>query len=395
MIPEAKIDHKRVRTVEPMASAHELTQFFADIIHPAPTSKPATSQAQAQAQAKGQAVQQIKKAKKVEGKDILKFDWRKHKSIQNPKWYPVSIRLSATRDKDPIPTFIANSVLQIRPIFRALENVNFIPVEVNTSHIQHVDMILSPSTGVIFTSLVKLPSHREKLMDQIKSAAFYFSRVIIVMEVVPYRLFKDPKALAECIPIDEEIVKGLSTFKRALELSVNSADGLIGLAEVVYSLNGADEVAAMLRGVTLKMDTALLKGCKGDTLALWQDKSWTHKEIVSHFASGPCDRANDQDPTEREYLIAAGFNLYSTQFIIALCGSFMGFAEGMTAKDRLEKVAPVVGQKVVVSLSPLTDDVCMDAADVQTRFNAKWWRRQMEGKELQTESATSETLHSG
>jgi hypothetical protein len=48
-------------------------------------------------------------------------------------------------------------------------------------------------------------------------------------------------------------------------------------------------------------------------------------------------------------LVAAGFNLYSTHFILHLCGSFAGFAEGLTAKERLEKVGPVVGPKVVVS----------------------------------------------
>jgi hypothetical protein len=147
LIPEAKIDHKKVRTVEPMASANEMMRFFADICHPDTKAlvvydKPQTKK------------QPIPRQVKV---DKPKFDWKDHKSIKNPKWYASILRLCVSREKDPIPTYISNSVLQIRPIFRAIEGINFTPVEIESEHIQHVDMILSPSTGVIFTSLAKLP----------------------------------------------------------------------------------------------------------------------------------------------------------------------------------------------------------------------------------------------
>jgi len=271
LIPEAKIDHKKIRTVEPMASAQELTNFFADILHP--DSKALTVYDKSQTKK-----QPIPKQAKV---DKPKFDWKDHKSIKNPKWYASSLRLCASRENDPIPTYISNSVLQIRPIFRAIESVNFNPVEIESEQIQHVDMVLSPSTGVIFTSLAKLPMNHIKLLKQIKGAAFYFTRVVVVMEVMPYRLFKDPKSLAECTPLDEDIVNGLSTFKRAVEGSVNNGEGLIGTAEIIYAINGAGEVASVLRGISIKLDTELLKTCKGETLGLWQDKSWVYKPVVS------------------------------------------------------------------------------------------------------------------
>jgi hypothetical protein len=335
LIPEAKIDHKKIRTVEPMASAQELTNFFADILHP--DSKALTVYDKSQSKKQGH--QQVKA-------DKPKFDWKDHKSIKNPKWYASSLRLCASREKDPIPTYISNSVLQIRPIFRAIESVNFNPVEIESEHIQHVDMILSPSTGVIFTSLAKLPMNHTKLLNQIKGAAFYFPRVVVVMEVMPYRLFKDPKSLAECTPLDEDIVKGLSTFKRAVEVSINNGEGLIGTTEIIYAINGAGEVASVLRGISIKLDNELLKKCEGETLGLWQDKSWVHKLVVS---TPSIKRLTNKDKTEEEYLVAAGFNLYSAHLILQLCGSFAGFAVGLTAKERLEKFGPVVGPKVVVS----------------------------------------------
>jgi hypothetical protein len=271
LIPEAKIDHKKIRTVEPMASAQELTNFFADILHP--DSKALTVYDKSQTKK-----QPIPKQAKV---DKPKFDWKDHKSIKNPKWYASSLRLCASRDNEPIPTYISNSVLQIRPIFRAIESVNFNPVEIESEHIQHVDMILSPSTGVIFTPLAKLPMNHTKLLNQIKGAAFYFTRVVVVMEVMPYRLFKDPKSLAECTPLDEDIVKGLSVFKRAVEVSVNNGEGLIGTAEIMYAVNGAGEVASVLRGISIKLDNELLRICKGETLGIWQDRSWVYKPVVS------------------------------------------------------------------------------------------------------------------
>jgi len=271
LIPEAKIDHKKIRTVEPMASAQELTNFFADLYHP--NSKALT--VYNKPQTKQQPVP--KQVKVVQPK----FDWKDHKSIKNPKWYASSLRLCASREKDPIPTYISNSILQNRPIFRAIEGINFNPVEIESEHIQHVDMILSPSTGVIFTSLAKLPMNHTKLLNQIKEAAFYYSRVVVVMEVMPYRLFKDPKSLAECTPLNEDIVKVLSTFKRTMEVSVNNGEGRIGTAEIIYSLNGAGEVANVLRGVSIKLDNELLKNCKGESLEMWQDKSWVYKPVVS------------------------------------------------------------------------------------------------------------------
>jgi hypothetical protein len=276
LVPEAKIDHKKIRTIEPMATAHELASFFSDLTNPpsttttGPVKKPVLAHAKKN-QDKGEAQ-----------------DWRKDKCIQNPKWYGGSLRLSASRSTSegdnsptPIPIIIAAPILQNRPLYRALEEINFVPVEKDSPHIQHVDLILSPSCGIIFHPLAKLEKDHAKLLHRLKSAAFYFTRVVLVLEVVPYRLFKDPKSVAELVPVNEGIVKALSAFKRGLEVAVNSQEGLIGSAEIVFASNGAGEVASMLRGLSIKLDGEMMKGCEGDTLGLWQDKSWIHKEIVS------------------------------------------------------------------------------------------------------------------
>ena len=279
LIPEAKIDNKKIRTIEPMATAHELASFFSGLTKPeSPTAAGAVKTAPDQSNRAN-----TKDKSKTEN-GANNPEWRKHKSIQNPKWFGSSIRLSASETVDsriPVPIIIAAPILQNRPLYRALECINFVPVEKDSPHVQHVDLIISPSTGIIFHPLAKLENDHAKLLHRLKSAAFYYTRVVLVLEVIPFRLFKDPKSVADLVPVNEGTVKALSAFKRGLEVGVNSQDGLIGSAEIVFESNGAEEVASMLRGLSMKLDGEMMKGCQGDILGLWQDKSWIHKEIVS------------------------------------------------------------------------------------------------------------------
>jgi hypothetical protein len=90
LIPEAKIDHKKIRTIEPMATAHELASFFSGLTKPkSPT-------------AAGVVKTVPKQVKGANAKDKSKSntraddqEWRKHKSIQNSdfiKWTSGSIK---------------------------------------------------------------------------------------------------------------------------------------------------------------------------------------------------------------------------------------------------------------------------------------------------------------
>jgi len=351
LIPEAKIDHNKIRTIEPMATAHELASFFSGLTKP--KSPPATSSIKTAPDQSNRANTKDKSKSKTRANDR---EWRKHKSIQNPKWYGGSIRLSASESCDnnsrtPIPIIIAAPILQNRPLYRALECINFVPVEKDSPHVQHVDLIISPSTGIIFHPLAKLEKDHAKVLHRLKSAAFYYTRVVLVLEVIQFRLFKDPKSVADLVPVNEGIVKALSAFKRGLEVGVNSQEGLIGSAEIVFAANGAEEVASMLRGLSMKLDREMMKGCHGDTLELWQDKSWIHKEIVStrfQLRMMICTGIDEQDPVQEEYLVSAGFNTYSTTFILALCGSFEAFA-GLTAKERIDRIGPIVELPIIVS----------------------------------------------
>jgi hypothetical protein len=62
-----------------------------------------------------------------------------------------------------------------------------------------------------------------------------------------------------------------------------------------------------------------------------------------------------QDPEEEVTLVEAGFNFFSTHFILAARGSFTSFAEDMTPPERLKLVGPVVRKQAVVGHLPCAD----------------------------------------
>jgi hypothetical protein len=269
LIPEAKINLKKVRTVDSVTSAQEMIDFFKNLDNPSdPPPVPANP-----ALTRPKAASRPGKQNQVE--------WRNHKSIQNPKWYGSSIRTSiSTENNTLLPIFIGTSVLQNRPVYRALEGKGFEMVERETPTIQHVDMILTPQIGVIFQSFAKLS--QTDLLHRAKSAMFYFPKVVIIFEVVPFRLFtKDPKAVSEFNPLEGENVKALSTLRRALAVPGD----MMGSVEIGFALNGAEEVAMVLRGLGIKSNTQIARNCSSnghkDIETLWRDKQWVIPEIAS------------------------------------------------------------------------------------------------------------------
>lgn len=298
LVSEAKIDYTKVRTIEPMVSSREITEFLKDLAPekqngiegdssgkpPAPALKSVKRQHSVVDLISGSSTGKKKKPNEV------KEDWRKHESIKNPNWYGKSIR-SSTADTStngprgtPLPVFLGSSVLSNRPMYRAIGDVNFDPVERDSWGDQYVDMILTPSIGVIFLPLHKLAKMGEGLLHRSKAAAVYFHRTIIVFEVISYRhIAKNQGSGTDSeieSPLTPETIKNLQDFRKALESTKDKATEVIGTTEMVFATRGAEEVAMMLKGVALGSNTDTAKNLSGESLALWQDKKWVHSEIV-------------------------------------------------------------------------------------------------------------------
>jgi hypothetical protein len=304
-VSEAKVDYNKVRTIEPMVSSRELTDFLKDVD---PAQNPAVEGSKvgnAHKANKGQGIKRKaslseivgsqggigKKAQRPHSAD----GWRKHPSIQNPSWYGQNIRLAASDTMKaaprgtPIPIFIASSVLRNRPIYRAIENVDFDSVEGDTSHIQYVDIVLTPSTGIIFHPLNKLPTTDTALLKRVKAAAVYFQRTIIVFEVIPYRLLAVQKDASKGTdmedPLSAKVLHALASFRRAIAIQLEEKkEDMMGTAEVVFATKGAEEVSNMLKGVAITFNNDMSKTLKGTTLDLWKGKKWVHQDMVRHRA---------------------------------------------------------------------------------------------------------------
>lgn len=307
---EAKIDMKKKREIEPMANSRDLNNFLSGMERKQSTSvesdvaiRPIAGKTLKSANGKENGIKrkaslsEIVGPKGGKGKKAAKMqasmDWRKHQSIRNPSWYGKSIRLAASDTAKagprgtPVPIFIASNVLRNRPIYKAIENVNFDPAEETTLHIQYVDMVLTPSTGIIFYSLAKLHMTETAFLTRIKAAAIYFPTIIIVFEVIPYRTLTGKEGAMvngtdDEDPLSPKVLHALASFQRAIaiQLGGKKAEGMIGTAEVIFATNGAEEVTNMLKGLAIGFDSDVAKTLKGKALEAWRVKKWVHGHIA-------------------------------------------------------------------------------------------------------------------
>lgn len=224
----------------------------------------------------------------------VKDDWRKHRSIQNPKWYTTTATTTSNSNTSPsssiiqkVPMVIAGeSIIKQRVIYRALTDSGLELVD-QDGKIQFTDLVLSPTTAVIFHALASLPTTDAALLKSVKRAAIYFQRIIVVFEVIPFRKRSiargseaDQEKKAETNPLSDAVIKAIGAFKRAIALSVTPGeDDMIGTAEAVFAVNGIEEVARVMKHIAAQDDLEIsarikqIKGGKG-VKGKWESKDW-------------------------------------------------------------------------------------------------------------------------
>lgn len=213
-----------------------------------------------------------------------KVDWRKEKAFQNPEWFsdvpPLSSKVDGSR-AGRLPLVIGQSVIQQRSLYRALEKFDLELVELD-GQVQAADLALSPNTAVIFHSLASLSTTKDDLIQRVKRAAIYYQKVVIVFEVVSFRLLdKTPDAEVEASPLTPEISKLLGAVKRALAVSVQpGVDNIIGEAEAVFAVNGCEQVASAIRRLAEEDDSRISARCDPLVKEVWGSKQWAQQEQV-------------------------------------------------------------------------------------------------------------------
>lgn len=275
MIPEAKINPYKKREIGPGENAKAIFDFFIEDKGRVPTPELPI-------------VQRRRSPLFVPAENEVtepKVDWRKDKSIRNPKWFtgatsPVSEDAATARGC--LPVVVGGPVIQKRHLYRSLEAFGLEMVECE-GHVQSTDLVLSPKTAIIFHNLATLADGRDLLLHRVKRAAVYFERTIIILEVISYRLLASKTdADIETNPLTPELVKSLGALKRALAVSIQPGqDEMIGTAELIFAVNGSDEVAGAIRHLAEQDNLRISARCNTLVREVWDRKQWIQQESVS------------------------------------------------------------------------------------------------------------------
>ncbi|KAL1412860.1 hypothetical protein Q8F55_000609 [Vanrija albida] len=119
------------------------------------------------------------------------------------------------------------------------------------SNLQGADLVLSTRTAVVFLNLQTLKSNAARVVDGLKTTAVYYSRVIVVFEVLPYDDQQGDGGPKD--PLEEDFVKALPPFRRRLEAFRGAlpAGQVLCVPDIVFACRGAAEVAGALYTLTV------------------------------------------------------------------------------------------------------------------------------------------------
>ncbi|WVF69146.1 hypothetical protein IAT40_003920 [Kwoniella sp. CBS 6097] len=224
-------------------------------------------------------------------------DWRSNKDIQNPKWYLESSSATFAPHDPPFPILIASTVLQNIALMRATREEGFDLVE-RENKMEETDIVLSATTAVLIHDFSELGHTHDKLFQDLKAAAGFYKRVILVFEMQPflaadhnYRHSVGEKIASS--PLSSDAMRGLKTLKKAYGFAFKSTKSIIGDIEIIYACNGAAEVARALSHVVREegeqagpcMEERHWNEMWGarDWLVREQPEDWQIGDLIAHF----------------------------------------------------------------------------------------------------------------
>ncbi|WWC70723.1 uncharacterized protein I206_104674 [Kwoniella pini CBS 10737] len=261
------------------------------------------------------------------------IDWTANSLVRNPVWYEDACNLSIPYDSKLPPILIAISVLQKLPLFRALKKEGFTTVE-KEKKMHSADMVISPATAIILQDLKSLPQHSMDLLQELKVTACKFERTIIIIECINYTACeKDPNAKNKSNPLSEDAMKAITQFKYFMPRALGSADGSTGEVEVIFSYNGAVEVARIIRWL-IEDDRKRLKDIDSEGhQAVYEDRQWL---------------TNEPNEEELELLTAQfGLNIFCAWYALNYSPSIHQLIEGMSDSERFKAFSGIFGTNVL------------------------------------------------
>ncbi|OCF33518.1 hypothetical protein I316_04939 [Kwoniella heveanensis BCC8398] len=270
-------------------------------------------------------------------------DWRKSKDIRNPRWYLKSTTDIIAPHAPPFPILVASTVLHSIPLMRAMIEEGFDLVE-REKKMEEADIVLSACTAVIIHDFATLGHTHDRLFEDLKAAAGFYHRVILIFEVQPFTAPPDRGRSSKgstTDPLTGDAMRGLRALKKAYDYAFHHTKSLIGDFEIVYAYNGAAEVARAINSIVRQEGHQAVDGMDG---ALWQE-TWGSRDWLK--------RIEPEDWQIQELVAHLGLNTFCAIYAFYRSEGNMNAIEGMSDRERTEEFEAVFGTVIVDRLNRL------------------------------------------
>lgn len=208
------------------------------------------------------------------------MDWRLDPILTNPEWF---IQISALQPQSfeiPVPIMATVSLFQNRPLIRMLESRGLYLLDSFPS-LQGADLVISPTTALVFRPLSSLPDIHVELLEELKLAATYYQRVILVFETISYAASERyTKTSNNFNPLATAVVHALGSLSRGKKAAWGTRD-IIGELDIMFAYKGAGEIANSVSKILREDEERLRQNMGEEGYLQYQGREWIgHESIV-------------------------------------------------------------------------------------------------------------------
>lgn len=209
------------------------------------------------------------------------MDWRLDPILTNPEWFIQIRALQPQSFETPMPLMATVNLFQNRPLIRMLESGGLYLLDSFPS-LQGADLVISPTTALVFRPLSSLPDILVGLLEELKLAATYYQRVILVFETISYAASERyTKTSNNFNPLATAVVHALGSLSRGKKAAWG-ARNIIGELHIVFAYKGAGEIANSVSKILQEDEERLRENMGEESYLQYQGREWIgHEPIVS------------------------------------------------------------------------------------------------------------------
>lgn len=209
------------------------------------------------------------------------MDWRLDPILTNPEWFIQIRALQPQSFETPMPLMATVNLFQNRPLIRMLESRGLYLLDSFPS-LQGADLVISPTTALVFRPLSSLPDILVGLLEELKLAATYYQRVILVFETISYAASERyTKTSNNFNPLATAVVHALGSLSRGKKAAWG-ARNIIGELHIVFAYKGAGEIANSVSKILQEDEERLRENMGEESYLQYQGREWIgHEPIVS------------------------------------------------------------------------------------------------------------------